>query len=556
MRPSTTPRHLRTAASTRAGAAVLAATLSLGVLAACSTDTASAADSSETETESPETADPDTSTDDATTSAAVATTGSTTVADALAANVAYEEGEADDDASSAVVITFEGDTASADGDGVTVDGGTVTITAAGTYVVSGTLTDGQIVVDSPDDGVVRLVLDGADITSATTSPLQVSDAGSVVVVLADGSTNTLTDAATYVYADGVDEPNAALFSTADLTITGAGALDVTGSSYDGITSKDGLVIAGGDITVTATDDGVRGKDYLVVTGGTLTVEAGGDGLKADNDEDGAAGYIALLGGTTTVTAGDDGVVAQTDTLMADGALTVDAVDDGVKGEAEVVLEGGSVTVTASTEGVEAATIALVGADVDVTASDDGVNAASDVATDLWILISAGSVLVDAEGDGIDANGAFTMTGGDVVVNGPAGDGNGAFDVDGAFEASGGTLLGVGSAGMAVAPSADSAQGWLSASVSAAAGSSVVVTDASGAEIAAFTTAKQVASVVYSAPEVTSGESYTVTPHGAAGVTVTAGEHTGGMGGMGGGMPGVGGMGPGGAGGTPPARPTT
>src|SRR6185369_5968343 len=116
--------------------------------------------------------------------------------------------------------------------------------------ISGTLTDGQVVVDTDDDGTVTLILDGADITSSTSAALFISDAKDATVVLADGSTNSLTDATTYVYPDAdTDEPNAALFSTADLTISGGGALTVTGNADDGITSKDGLVIESGTITV-------------------------------------------------------------------------------------------------------------------------------------------------------------------------------------------------------------------------------------------------------------------------------------------------------------------
>ena len=151
---------------------------------------------------------------------------------------------------------------------------------------------------------MRLVLDGADITSSTGSAIAVTQADDVSVVLADGSSNSLTDASTYEDTSE-DAPNAALFSSDAMVISGTGALSVTGRSNDGIASKDGLVIASGDITVTAVDDGVRGKDFLVVTGGTLDVDATGDGLKADNEdgtnEDGeAVGYVALLGGEVTV----------------------------------------------------------------------------------------------------------------------------------------------------------------------------------------------------------------------------------------------------------------
>lgn len=207
MRPTPTTRQTRSLGAlrplrSRALATAVAATLGVGALAACSTDTA-AADNSDTAQAASDTAttDADAADTDSDAAAPVDAVAGEDVEAALAANLAYETGETDVDVSSAVAISLSGDTATASGDGasaVTVDGSTVTITASGTYVVSGTLTDGQIVVDSADDGVVTLVLDGADITSTTTGPLQVADAGSVVVVLADGSTNTLNDARTAI----------------------------------------------------------------------------------------------------------------------------------------------------------------------------------------------------------------------------------------------------------------------------------------------------------------------------------------------------------------------
>ncbi|MGJ8721779.1 MAG: carbohydrate-binding domain-containing protein, partial [Salinibacterium amurskyense] len=153
----------------------------------------------------------------------------------------------------AVSIALDGSTATADGDGVSVSGSTITITAAGTYVLSGQL-DGQVVVDTDDEAVVALVLDGVEISNSTSAAIAVANAEDVVVSLS--GTNTLSST-----GDDADY-NAALFSDADLTISGDGSLTVSSSVNDGITSHDDLVILSGDITVTAGDDGLRGKDSL------------------------------------------------------------------------------------------------------------------------------------------------------------------------------------------------------------------------------------------------------------------------------------------------------
>ncbi|GAA4445704.1 carbohydrate-binding domain-containing protein [Phytohabitans houttuyneae] len=196
---------------------------------------------------------------------------------AVAANAADHDDPADHSWNTAdvVPITLSGSTASSTSPDVSISGGSVTVTGAGTYQLTGSLTNGQVVVNTTESGIVRLILNGATIANSTSSAINVVDADEVMVFLNAGTTNRLTDATTYVYPDpSVDEPNAALFSAADLTVAGTGSLTVTGNAYDGIASKDGLVIASGTVTVTAVDEGVRGKDYLVVNGGSTRGAAG------------------------------------------------------------------------------------------------------------------------------------------------------------------------------------------------------------------------------------------------------------------------------------------
>ena len=217
--------------------------------------------------------------------------------DVLDGNAEVETGDTSYDERDATAITLSGSGADSDSDAVTVESSTVTIAADGTYVLSGELT-GQVVVDSAGDGVVRLVLDDASITSQTTAAIDVVDAQSVVVVLADGSTNALADAATYADTSE-DAPTGTLYSTADLTIGGTGSLAVTGNGNNGIVGKDGLVITGGTIDVTAVDDGILGKDYLVLTDGTVTVDAVGDAFRSDNTEDAGSGFVLVQGGAAS-----------------------------------------------------------------------------------------------------------------------------------------------------------------------------------------------------------------------------------------------------------------
>ena len=328
------------------------------------------------------------------------------------------------DAADATVVSLEDGGSTVDGAGADVDGDVVSISAPGTYLLSGTLSDGQVVVDSDADGKVVLVLDGVDLTSASSSPLVITEADEAVVVLADGSDNTLSDAAASAADDEEeDAPNATLFSMADLTIGGEGSLTVHGLSNDAITSKDGLVVLSGDLTVDAVDDGIRGKDYLVVEDGTIEVDAGGDGLKADNEDAEEPGWILLDGGSVTVTAGSDGADAVGAIYVVDGGLDIPA----------------------SEEGLEAMLIRITGGSVSVTASDDGLNptagtadgGAEQVEDGVLLDITGGTVQVWAGSDGIDSNGQASITGGTVVVSSAAAmGGNGVFDVNGAFESPG------------------------------------------------------------------------------------------------------------------------
>lgn len=502
---------------------------------------------------------------------------SATVEEALAANLSSHAsaGDADWDEADEVGIVLADGASTAAEDSVVIDGDTVTITQAGSYRLTGTLTDGQVVVDAAAGGTVRLILDGVSLTSSTTSPLVIAEADEAILVLADGTQNHLADAARTLPEDS-DEPDAALASSVDLTISGTGALDVVGSTNDAIASTDGLVIDSGTLTVSSVDDGIRGKDYLVVEDGEITVTAAGDGLKSDNEEDEGAGYIAVLGGSLDVTSGGDGLAAASDVLVGDGqitvtsgggasaslatdtsakglkagaqvtvsggTITVDAADDAVHSNGSITIGGGELSVTTgddglhadysltvtdgtitvadSVEALEAADITIVGGDLSLTATDDGINAASSETSDYSLTIAGGTVFVDAGGDGLDSNGSIDISGGTVVVFGPTESMNGAIDADGSITISDGVLLAVGSSGMAMAPGTSSPQASIMADLGwQSAGTVIQVVDAGGVVIAAFEPTKDFSSVVLSSPDIVAGANYAIyaggTPSGTA-----------------------------------------
>ena len=415
---------------------------------------------------------------------AAASTGATT-ADILGANaeVADVSTEADDagtvDASNATTIALSDSSATVSGQGASAEGSTVTITEGGTYVVSGQTSDGRVVVAAPD-AQVRIVLDGASITSSDGPAIDIQDAGEAIIVLAKDSTNTLADGAAYSDTSA-EAPTAALFSADTLTITGTGSLKVTGSYKDGISSDNGLVITGGTtIDVQAADDGLRGKDYLVVDSGTLTVSAGGDGLKSSEDNDETKGFVSLGKASVTLASTDDGIAATTDVTVAGTTLSVvagggqaNAVPQedsgpgaqsstqeaegttpspkGINAGVSYTQDSGTVTLDTADEGLQAPFVNISGGELSVASGDDGINAsngdyviegyenADSESDDGSVLtISGGTVQVDyAASDGIDSNGSAHVTGGQVVIGGSAGSMDGAIDANGST-----TLVGV------------------------------------------------------------------------------------------------------------------
>jgi hypothetical protein len=373
-------------------------------------------------------------------SATTATTGETTAAASTPLSASYDAEDLDAtwDSSTASLITLAGDSIRFDGAGATVDGSTVTITSPGTYLVTGTLSDGKIRVASDNGGTIRLVLKGADISCSTNAPIYVINAGKTVITLVEGTENRITDGASYGQEDTQSgQPNAAIFSADDLTINGSGSLSVKANYNDGITSTDDLKIAGGTISVDAANDAIKGKDSIGVKAGTIAVTAGGDGLQATNDVDAKKGYISIESGTFDISSGTDAIQAQTTLAIGGGEFTIstgggsanssktnggstsakglkaaggifvtagtfaidssdDSIhsggtvkidggtiklasgDDGIHADSTLEINGGQIDLTQSYEGLESAVMTINGGTIHITSSDDGINVAGGV----------------------------------------------------------------------------------------------------------------------------------------------------------------------------------
>ncbi len=243
--------------------------------------------------------------------------------------------------SDATDISLKTNSITWDGDGVSVEGNKVTIASAGTYILNGSLNDGQILVDTQDKGTVRLVLNGADISSSDNAPIYAVNAKKTVLVLAEGTKNNLTDGKTYVNEDKqANEPNSTIFSKSDLTINGTGSLTVNANYKNAILSKDELKIMSGNITVNSAGDGIQGRDFVAVKNGIVNINAQEDGIKSTNDEAAEKGFVLIEGGTISITAQEDGIQAQTNVLVKTADIKISSGGGSAKGQVKVEEQQG------------------------------------------------------------------------------------------------------------------------------------------------------------------------------------------------------------------------
>ena len=319
-------------------------------------------------------------------------------------------------------ITLSGSSASSDSDAVQISGSTVTITDEGTYLLSGTLDDGMIVVNAEDTDKVQLVLDGVGITSSTSAAIYVLEADKVFITTTSGSENTLANGGEYVAIDD-NNIDAVIFAKSDLTLNGAGNLTISAAAGHGIVSKDDLVLTSGSYDITAVNQGLSGKDSIRIANGSYTITSGKDGIHAENTDDTSLGFLYVSGGTFDIAAEGDGMSASAYLQIEDGTFTITTGE----GSASVTMEtdtmgfrqrGGFQTETTETETVDMVSQKGVKADGAITIAggsfvtntvDDSVHAGGD------ILITGGEFELRSGDDAVHSDAAVTIQNGTFTI---------------------------------------------------------------------------------------------------------------------------------------------
>lgn len=362
-----------------------------------------------------------------------------------------------------ITITLKGNTASANDSSVKISGSTVTITKNATHIITGTLNDGMIIVNAPDDAKLSLILNGANIKSKTSAALYVKSADKVFLSLSKGTKNSLQNGGQF---KAIDDSNidAALFSKQDLTLKGEGSLTVTSPAGHGIVCKDDLVVTSGDYTITSASHAIDANDSVRISAASLNLDAGKDGIHCENSDDTSLGfvyvssgnikiesegdgisagaYMQIENGTINVTAGggsengsnkssgsfggfmggrpgefenssetDDesatsmkGLKAENAMLIKGGKITVNSADDSLHSNSSLTISGGEFKIASGDDAIHAEeTLTVTAGKIDISESYEGLEA-------LHIKVQGGNIKLSASDDGLNAAGGVDQSG--------------------------------------------------------------------------------------------------------------------------------------------------
>lgn len=329
----------------------------------------------------------------------------------------FPEISAPDSIDGAVSIVFSEKSVVCGSSSVTVDGSMASITGAGTYVVSGTTTDGQIVINAGKKDSVCLVLDGADITKKGHSALYVIQAGDVCISLADGKENSLSSLGEFVQTDE-NNADGAIFSKETLTFDGSGTLCVSSDTGHGIVSKDDLIFTGGVYAITAAKQAISGKDSVRIKDGSFALSSGKDGIHSENSDDSSLGYIYIENGSFSIDADGDGIDASSSVKITGGKFSI------TSGDRSAVSKSSGGGGFGGFFGYESS-----------TAADDGVSTKGIKASSA-LEISGGTFIIDSADDALHSNGNIFVIGGDFTIA----TGDDGMHADETLEISGGTVV--------------------------------------------------------------------------------------------------------------------
>ena len=317
---------------------------------------------------------------------------------------------------------------------IVLDSSSIMITEAGTYYISGTLDNGQIIIDTDDSDEVQLVLTNVSINSNYSAAIYVENASNVTITTNDD--NELS-----IYADissNEDSIDGVIFSKSDLTFEGSGTLTISSNYTHGIVGKDDVEFVSGSYYIDVAKDGVQANDSVSVVDSTMVIIASNDGIQVDNDENTDKGYVYLDNSTLTINTGEDAINASNYIEIISGDYDIESTLDGIQADNYINIvdgnfnittgggyqgvlnditvgegSGGTVSetdkLTESMKAIKSNDITVMDGDFVISSYEDGFNANND------IKINGGSILINAGDEAITAQNALVINDGTIVV---------------------------------------------------------------------------------------------------------------------------------------------
>ena len=322
------------------------------------------------------------------------------------------------------VILLNGAEADIRGGGARDEGSCVTISAAGTYEVTGQSTDKAVIVDTGDDAMdVTVILNNASVTCLSGPALHVRQAKHFRLQLA-GQNSLISGTEAMLQSLDPEASGGALYSEDDMDIEGDGSLTVCGYLNNGIACKKDLDLNSGVLTVLAANNGVKGNHSVQIKGGTLSVSAWGDGIKATTLDKEGKGYVEISGGSVTVESWSDGIQAATELRLLGGSLTVIARGDGaensskaLKAESLVLLSDGVVSLNSQDDAIRCSvgSVSISGGSLDIFTLTDGIQAGEKASGLGDVSVTGGDLRISAGSRAVKAQGSFSVTGGSILA---------------------------------------------------------------------------------------------------------------------------------------------
>lgn len=292
-------------------------------------------------------------------------------------------------------------------------GSDITISQEGVYVLSGSVENCTIIVNTDKESKVQLVLDGVSITNDNSPAIVVVSADKCFVTTTD-SENTFKVTGSFTETEGLDT-DAVIYSKDDLVLNGKGTLNIE-STDNAVTAKDDLKITGGVYNFTCTGKGFQANDSILINDGTFNIKTNNDAFHSENSDDDKLGYIYIAG----------------------GSFELNAEDDALQSHSAIQIDGGEFSITAH-EAIEATTLQINGGKFTISASDDAINATqTSTAYSTAVEINGGEITMtigQGDTDAIDSNGDIVVNGGYIDITA-----NSAFDYDGTAAYNGGTIV--------------------------------------------------------------------------------------------------------------------